>query len=415
MNTNSKSLGIYLAIMLLLTSVATALRTIACVTELDYASGFFNDKSLINIANIIITVTVLGMFTYLFAASRIKLHASFSTGATYIPTGVLGVASAFFGAKVLSYAMNIETNHIFAKEMIYLQNAAKIIGILAAVLAFISIAHHFFNAFIIESKTEIRAYFAISSITFLALYSMLIYLDPTLAIGESTKVLRLTAFLFASIFFLYEARISLGREMWRIYTTFGLIAASLSAYASIPAIVTYYVKDALVSSASSKSLVTIEEYIVLFALFLFIVARLYVTISLHEEKENAFIKALASYAQDREERVKESSERHQEVFASKQLSIFDLYGGEIELEAEEEEVIEVEEAPVEEEKEPTISDEAIYEAIFGTMPEGSGESEEAAGKEPDDTRIPEEIANELLKSLEDAMNEAKNDKKETDI
>ena len=94
--------------------------------------------------------------------------------------------------------------------------------------------------------------------------------------------------------------------MWRIYTTFGLIAASLSAYASIPAIVTYYVKDALVSSASSKSLVTIEEYIVLFALFLFIVARLYVTISLHEEKENAFIKALASYAQDREERVKES-------------------------------------------------------------------------------------------------------------
>ena len=415
MNTNSKRLGIYLAIMLLSTSVATALRTIACINVLDYDSGFFNDKSLITAANIIITATVIGMFTYLFVASRIKLRANFSTGATYIPTGVLGVASAFLGAKILSYAMNIEQYRIFAREMIYLQNVAKAIGTLAAILAFVSIAHHFLNAFIVESKTEVRAYFAISSITFLALYSMLIYLDPTLAIGESSKVLRLTAFLLASIFFLYEARISLGREMWRIYTTFGLVAASLCAYVSIPAIVTYYVKGALVSSASSKSLVTIEEYIVLFALFLFIVAKLYVTISLHEEKENAFIKALANYANDRESKVKESSERHQEAFASKQLSIFDLYGGEIEVEVEEDEPIEDEAPEEEEEKEPTISDEAIYEAIFGTMPEDENSSSETAENEPDDTRIPEEIADELLKSLEDAMNEAKNDQKENNI
>jgi hypothetical protein len=415
MNTNSKRLGLYLAIMLLLTSVATTLRTIASLTALDYGSGFFNDKSLITAADIIITLTVLGMFSYLFVASRIKLHANFSTGATYIPTGVLGVASAFFGAKVLSYAMSIEQSHIFPREMAYMQGAAKVIGIITAVLAFLSIAHHFFNAFIVESKTEIRAYFAIATIMFLALYSMLIYLDPTLSIGESTKVLRLIAFLFASIFFLYEARISLGREMWRIYTTFGLIAASLCAYASVPAIVTYYAKDALISAASSKSLVTIEEYIVLFALFLFIVARLYITITLHEAKENALINALANYAKEREEKVKESSERHQEAFASKQLSIFDLYGGEVEVNVEEEEVV-VDEEPAEEEpKEPTISDEAIYEAIFGTMPDGEGAPKESVATEPDDTRIPEEIANELLQSLEDAMNEAKNDQKETDI
>ena len=415
MNTNSKRLGLYLVIMLLLTSVATTLRTIACVTRLDYSNGFFTDKSLITVANIIITVTVIGMFTYLFAASRIKLHANFSTGATYIPTGVLGVASAFFGAKVITYAMNIDYYRIFPSEMVYLQNAAKVIGILTAVLAFVSIAHHFFNAFIVESKNETRAFFAIASIMFLALYSMLIYLDPTLSIGDSSKILRLTAFLMASIFFLYEARISLGREMWRIYTTFGLIAASLCAYVSIPAIVTYYTKNALISSANSKSLVTIEEYIVLLALFLFIVARLYITISLHEEKENAFIKALATYAKDREEKVKESSERHQETFASKQLSIFDLYGGEIEVEEKDEESVEEVAPEVEEEKEPTISDEAIYESIFGTMPDGTGVGSENTEKEPDDTRIPEEIANDLLKSLEDALNEAKNDKKETDI
>ena len=188
MNTNSKRLGIYLAIMLLLTSAATVLRTIACITAFDYSSGFFSDKTLITAANIIISVTVTGMFSYLFTASRIKLHASFSTGATYVPAGVLGAASAFFGVKVLSYAMNIEYYRIFPKEMVYLESVAKVIGILAAIFAFLSIAHHFFNAFITESKAEIRAYFAIASIMFLALYSMLIYLDPTLSIGESTKI-----------------------------------------------------------------------------------------------------------------------------------------------------------------------------------------------------------------------------------
>ena len=157
MNTNSKRLGIYLTIMLCLTAAATALRTVACVTTLDYSSGFFNDKSLITAADIIITVTALGMLSYLFIASRIKLHASFSTGATYVPTGVLGVASAFFGTKVLSYAMNISHYRIFPKEMVYLENAAKVIGAITAILAFLSIAHHFFNAFITESKAEVRA------------------------------------------------------------------------------------------------------------------------------------------------------------------------------------------------------------------------------------------------------------------
>ena len=93
MNTNSKRLGIYLTIMLCLTAAATALRTVACVTTLDYSSGFFNDKSLITAADIIITITALGMLSYLFIASRIKLHASFLTGATYVPTGVLGAKS----------------------------------------------------------------------------------------------------------------------------------------------------------------------------------------------------------------------------------------------------------------------------------------------------------------------------------
>lgn len=410
MNTNSKRLGLYVAIMLILTAIATALRSAACMLHLDYASGFFDDKTLITAANAIITLTVIGMFSYMFTAARIRMHPSFATSATYVPTGVLGVATAFLGAKTLSHVTSISRYPIFSAETFSLKEPATLLGIITAILAFLSIAHHFLNAFITEGKTEIRAYFASATVMFLALYSMLIYLDKSLSIGESAKVLRLTAFLVSAIFFLYEARISLGREMWRIYTSFGLAAAALCAYASIPAIITYFAKETLISSISKRSLASIEEYILLLAMFIFIVARLCVTVTLKEVKENAYISALSNYAKERAENVKESHRRYQKIFASKQLSIFDLYGGEIPEEPDETEEFEVEIVEEEEDKEPIISDEAIYESIFGEKAEqNEGDEEDST---PDDMRVPEEIAEQLLQTLEHVTNE---DQKETEI
>ena len=411
MNTNSKRLGLYLAIVLLLTAAATSLRTIACMKMLDYETGFFTNKTLITIADVIIVVAVLGSLSYLLVAQRIKLRASFSTSATYVPTGVLAVATAFFAARVFSYASSISIYPVFPVTMSQMASIARFLGILTAILAFLSIAHHFLNAFLTESKAELRAYFAMATVMFLALYSMIIYLDPTLTIGDSSKVLRLITFIVSALFFLYEARISIGREMWRIYTAFGLASAALCAYTSIPGIITYYTSKNLISANNEYSLVSIEEYLLILALFIFIVARLCVALSIREEKENELIKALADYAENREQKVDESFSRYQEIFASKQLSIFDLYGGEITTESEEEEPVEAE-APEEEIKEPTISDEAIYESIFGKMPENHSETDENVEEQKDD-RVPEEIANELLNALEAAMNDAENDQKET--
>ena len=419
MNTNSKRLGIYLAIMMVLTAAATTLRSIACVIHLDYASGFFTDKSLLTVANVIITATVIGMFSYLFVAERINLLASFSTGATYVTTGVLGVATAFLGTSIISF-VSIASRYSSRQDSI--MSADKflpIVGVICAVLAFASIAHHFFNAFITESRAEIRAYFALASISFLGLYAMLIYLDPTLAIGESTKILRLTAFLLSALFFLYEARISIGREMWRVYTAFGLAAASLTAYASIPAIIAYFVNGELVSYASGRSLVSLEEYMLLLALCIFITARLFITAGLREDVENKFIKTFKAYAGEREREIAESSARYNEIFASKQLSIFDLYGGEIYTDEEECETVEA--APVSEPEstEPTISDDAIYESIFGEMPQKEEIPEETPVEEPEeeipDDRDPEQIADEVLLSLEEAMKNAKKREDETEI
>ena len=416
MNTNSKRLGIYLLAMLILTVAATTLRSIACVTNLDYSTGFFTNKSLITTADIIITVTVLGMFSYLFVAPRISLIANFSTPETYVTTGVLGVATAFLGARIFSYVSIVSSYSQRSDNMLFRKNIMTLICAVCAILAFASILHHFFNAFITESKTEVRAYFALATILFLGIYAMITYLDPSLAIGESTKTLRLTAFILASLFFIYEARISLGREMWRIYTSFGLVAAALSAYTAIPSIITFFVNDEVISYASRLSLASIEESIFLLAMFIFITARLIVTIKLYEDSENAFIKAFGEYAGEREREIAISSSRYSEIFASKQLSIFDLYGGEIIVDEEEDTESETK-APAEEiSSEPTISDDAIYESIFGRMPEKSEEAVETSeeiAEEPSDDRKPEEIADEVLISLENAINNASIKENET--
>jgi hypothetical protein len=360
------------------------------------------------------------MFSYLFAAPRINLSASFSTSATYVTTGVLGVATAFLGARIFSYTSITSSYLQTSKNVAATARLMPVICAVCAILAFASIAHHFFNAFITESKAEIRAYFSIATIVFLGLYSMMIYLDPTLAISEPTKALRLTAFLSGAIFFLYEARISIGREMWRIYTSFGLVAASLAAYTSIPSIIAYFADGSLVSYANRRSLASIEESIFLLAMFIFIVARLIVTACLHENNENSYIKVFREYATDREKEIADSSSRYNEIFSSKQLSIFDLYGGEILV--DEEEAVESEEEAAEDKNDatPTISDDAIYESIFGKMPGKAIEEEEekeedtadASEPESEDDKKPEEIADEVLISLENAINDAKIVKKE---
>ena len=429
MNTNSKRLGIYLAAMLMATTIATTLRSIACVEHLDNATGLFRDKSLINISNAIILLTIFGMLSYLFVATRISLRASFSTGSTYVPTGILGVATAFLGLRAFLFVIRnsngqilvIRSNNItdIIGELMTPQNLTSIIGLLVGILAFVSIIHHFLNAFLTESHSIVRSYFAIATIAFLALYAIMIYLDSTTPVNEPNKSLRQFSFLFASVFFLYEARISLGREMWRLYTAFGLVAASLSAYTAIPAIVAYYANGEILSASDLKfpasftdyinsyarSLASIEEYILLLAIFIFIVSRLAITIVIKEDKENQLVKSLVSAAAEQELRVSESFNRHKEIFAAKQLSIFDLYGDE-EVEVKEEAEIEEEVVEEEEKKEVIISDDAIYESIFGKMPERPEVTIDEAGEDTIDDRDPEEIAEDLLNAVEEALKDS---------
>ena len=435
MNTNSKRLSIYIVLMLVGTAITTALRSVACVLHMDYELGYYVDKSLISVANPLIWGTVILLFTYIFVSSKAKLRASFSTAATYIPTGILGVATFYLGVRVLTYAMNTSRYPLLSKQS--LTTPSIFIALFIAVLSLVSITHYFYTAFVTESKSGIRAYFSLGTIAFLALYAILVYMDSSVATNAPTKMVNQMAYLFAAIFFLYEARISLGREMWRPYCAFGLMAAALTAYSSIPALITYYANGVVLgASAYGNSLASVEEYMVTFALFIFILARLIITVSLTVSEENKLVTAMVSYAEKREKETEESFERHQEIFAAKQLTIFELYDQEEEETVKEEAAKEeTEEVIEEEEKEITLSDEVIYESIFGMLPtkneEGENsveEEEEKPDTEPkiirETTHAPVEteekakfsepiiLPDEVLSEIEEAIKRIENENKE---
>ena len=105
------------------------------------------------------------------------------------------------------------------------------------------------------------------------------------------------AYLFCAMFFLFEARISLGRQKWNIYAAFGLAASALCLYSSLPSLITYFIKGELVSASLEENLLTLS-------LFIFITTRLAVTAMLPEDKETFSIKALRTAAEQRRSEIK---------------------------------------------------------------------------------------------------------------
>ena len=396
--------------MLVCTAIAVTLRTVSCINELDGGTGYFEHGALSIISDVLILITVLFSLSYVFVASRMEIHPSFATPATYVPTGIVGVSTLFLGARILNYVINANSRYAFLSAKVLL-NFSTVLSLLAFALSLVSVGYFFFNTYVTESRTEHRAGFAVGIIAFLAIYAMLIYFDTSLPINNPGKIINQMAYLSAAVFFLYEARISLGREMWRAYSTFGLVAAAMCAYSSIPALITYYVKGYVIVATQKGAFISLEEYMLTFALFIYILSKLVITICTKSESENAYASAIAAYADAREAEVEDSFHRFQEDFSSKQLSIFELYGGD-DIPVAEEDTEDEDDAPEEEEKVVMISDDAIYEAIFGRMPEKETENTdggEDTNLDESETEDTEAIVDGLLTALEESKKDTNKD------
>lgn len=278
MQKNRTAQKIYTPIFIIATVAVVIMRTIACLNHLDFTSNFFNSKALITVSNYMTVAFALILFTYaIFAPKRQKLAADFSASSVYIPSGAVCVALIFLA--------------------IYMYSASKITGnamvsnlqFAIFVLSALSLLHFIMNAFITERLHIVRGYFGICTVLLLALYASYLYFNTDLPINAPNKIVDQMALLFSALFFLYETRISLNRDKWRMYLATGYISAMLCAYSSIPALITYFAKDIVISN-------NIYENIFVLTIGLFISLRIISTIRLLEDKNCELVEALDELA-----------------------------------------------------------------------------------------------------------------------
>ena len=299
MNRRSRTTAAYIISFALIVVAATVLRTLALLLNFEDNGIHFGSKALINTAGAIVAFGALLLFTYTFAYDKsIKLRATFATPATYVPTLLVSVALLYFAADALR---KIKATGISLQQAVAMRSYVLLIDFAIAILSVVAVIYFMVNALIETRASVARASLGIATVILLALYSASLYFDTTLPINAPNKVVDQMAYLFFALFFLYEIRISLGRECWNLYLAFGFISATIGAYSSIPTIIYYFANKELVSASLSECVLTLT-------LTLFVICRVILASTLKEDKRSDSIDAIVAYSNERAAVVAEQEE-----------------------------------------------------------------------------------------------------------
>lgn len=274
-------LGIYLPIVFVLTGVAVAFRTVAAMTSLNPVTGYYTDKTFLTAASwIAVAAVIFGASYLIFGDKKLKLVASFDTPATYIPSAVVAVALLFMSAGMIRDAIGSMGGYITADTL-----RANALPLITAALALLAIAGFFLTSFSDKREDLVRAAFGIATVVFILAYEAMLYFDGSMPKNAPDRIVDLLAYVSASVFFLHEIRLSLGRDVWIAYIAFGMTGAALCAYSSIPALIVYFADGGIISNS-------IYETVFTFALFIFMTCRVLITTVLAEDKDTPLVKII---------------------------------------------------------------------------------------------------------------------------
>ena len=243
-----RTIDIYTIPLLFLIPAAVTLRCFALLTSFNSETMHFDNKSAFMIGNIIVIVSILGFLTYLLIGEKEReLIAKNNNAASYIPAGIVSTALLFMGAENIGMAFGG-----------YPAGVLSILAFLCGVLAFLSVVSFFLAIFIEREENLYKAAFSLCIVFFLAIYATLIYFNKQVHPTNSpNRIIDEMAYLSASLFFLFEARIPLGRTKWRGYIAFGLIATLLCSYSAIPSLIFYFVNGYTVSESLFENILTL--------------------------------------------------------------------------------------------------------------------------------------------------------------
>lgn len=303
MKSRFKPLGLYLPIFFGVLLVTVTMRSVALLVNFNFDTNYFDEKILISISDYLVITASLFFFCYIFTTDKsMKLIPNFTSPETYVPTGIVSVALIFMAKSLFDRSGELKEYIEYLKALatpsaVSLIPTQKILmGLLfvGAIFAALSIVHFILTALVESHSSTKRASFGLCTVVFLALYAAYLYYSTALPLNAPNKIVDEMAFLFSAIFFLYETRLSIGREKWRSYIAFGFIAALVSAYSSIPSLIVYFAKGEVISNR-------IYENALIFTLFIFITARLILTTKLTEDKKCPTVSSLIKFAEARDE------------------------------------------------------------------------------------------------------------------
>lgn len=296
-------IDLYIIPLLFVLPAAVILRTFALFTSFNSITMHFDEKIAITVGSILVAVATVGFLSYLFLGEKEQnLIARNDNAASYIPAGIVSTALLFIGVHSIKMAFGG-----------YPEGIISTLSLICGVLAFVSVGSFFLSVFIERNDNLYKAAFNLCIVFFLAIYAALLYFDkaehPT---NSPNRFIDELAFLSSSIFFLYEARIPLGRAKWRGYVSFGLVATLLCAYSSIPALILYIANDYLISESLFENMLSL-------ALMLFILSKVLQTKKLTVDSECDTAKSICMLAAMREKEMEErKSSSHAHVIDEKE-------------------------------------------------------------------------------------------------
>ncbi len=270
-------------ILLIAIMATTVIRSIAVSRDLDFLYGYFNSHTLIKISNWAALAFVLLFFALALATPKQKkLIPTFDTPASYIPAALSSIAILFLAKELFIF-------HASYMQLLANSKSASVLlaitPLLSGLLAICAVVGLIFFSLFSNVKNEKRALGLLSVSLFLVVYAIYLYFSTQLPLNSPNKITDQVAFISAAVFFLFEARLSLGREMWRSYLAFGYSSALICAYSSIPSLAVYFIKGEIISNSIYETLVT-------FTLFIFISARLILASEFEKDEDCNAVKEI---------------------------------------------------------------------------------------------------------------------------
>ncbi|MBO5945641.1 MAG: hypothetical protein J6Q69_03455 [Clostridia bacterium] len=375
--------GIYLPIFLVVFLPVVVMQSVVYITKPDVAidtlgrvvfTGYFTDTVMHQLTGWAVALASVFFLTYIFTADKgMKLIPSFASPLNYIPAAISGAALLFISAHLFTVTS-------FGNDATTMTKLAPLV----AILALLSVGYFAASAIYVRRRSIRRSDFGIILLAFLCAYVAYMFFDSATPINSPVRVANQTAYLSVAMFFLYETRLSLGREKWRAYISLNLITAMLTGYASIPALLSYFIKGYVYG-------LSIYETVLTFSFFVYAAFRLVLNGALIPECGSKLVRELIEYSKARDAELAPVAEETEsiDVADENQMSIADIT-----IEAE------VIDAPTPEEgflleQEITLSEDEVAvplqledadyisyektEEIIQTTDEESGENEENIG------------------------------------